>query len=47
MDPEEETLGFDLFAPEKLVDLNAAYELIMSKVHKRIERRFADFDFVF
>lgn len=47
MDPEEETLGFDLFPPEKLVDLNKAYELIMSKVHRRIEKRFSDFDFVF
>lgn len=45
--PDEMTLGFDLFLPEKLDDLNKAFELVMTKVYKRIAKRFEDFDFVF
>ena len=45
--PDEMTLGFDLFPPEKLDDLNKAFELVMTKIYKRIAKRFADFDFIF
>lgn len=45
--PEEQTLGFDLFPPEKLQDLNTALELIMAKVQKRVEKWFEGWDFVF
>ncbi len=45
--PEEATLGFDLFPPEKLQDLNSALELVMDKVQRRIQRRFKDFEFIF
>lgn len=45
--PEEQTLGFDLFPPEKLQDLNKALELIMTKVRKRITKRFEDYEFLF
>ena len=45
--PEEKTLGFDLFPPEKLLDLNKALELVYSKVCRRIEKEFEDFEFIF
>ena len=45
--PEEKTLGFDLFPPEKLQDLNTALELIYRKVCRRIEKEFEDFEFIF
>lgn len=45
--PEEKTLGFDLFPPEKLLDLNKALELVYSKVCRRIEKEFDDFEFLF
>lgn len=45
--PEEKTLGFDLFPPEKLEDLNKALELVYAKVCRRIEKEFEDFEFLF
>lgn len=45
--PEEKTIGFDLFPPEKLEDLNTALKLIYTKVCRRIEREFEDFEFIF
>lgn len=45
--PEEKTLGFDLFPPEKLQNLNDALELIYAKVTRRIEREFKDWIFIF
>ena len=45
--PEEATLGFDLFPPEKLEDLNKALQLVYGKVCKRIQKRFEDFEFLF
>lgn len=45
--PEEKTLGFDLFPPDKLEDLNKALELVYTKVCRRIEKEFEDFEFIF
>ena len=45
--PEEETVGFDLFPPEKLQDLNDALQLIRDKVTRRLEKRFEDYVFIF
>ena len=45
--PEEKTLGFDLFSPEKLQNLNEALQLIKQKVEKRIEKEFGDYDYIF
>lgn len=45
--PEEKTLGCDVIPPDKLQDLKQAYDLIYSKVIKRITKEFADFDFLF
>lgn len=45
--PNERTIGFDTFPPEQLQDMQYAYELIYSKIKKRIEKRFEDFDFLF
>lgn len=45
--PEEKTIGFDVFPPEKLQDLRQAYELIYNKVVKRVSKEFEDFEFLF
>lgn len=42
----ERTLGFDLFEPEKLEDLEAAKRLIMNKVYGRVMKAYKDYDFV-
>ena len=46
-DPDAKTLGFDLFPPEKLQDLNKAFDLIYPKVCRRIEKEFRDYVFMF
>ena len=45
--PEERTLGFDVFPPEKLQNMQEAYDLIWNKIIKRIEKAFEDFEFIF
>lgn len=45
--PEECTIGFDVFPPEKLVDLETALNLVYEKVKKRISKRYEDWDFIF
>lgn len=45
--PEEVTIGFDTFPPEKLQNLNDALDLIYSRIRKRIEKRYQDWDFIF
>lgn len=47
MTPEERTLGFDLFLPEKLEDLEEAKKLILSKIQKRVIKAYKDYDFYF
>lgn len=47
MTPEEKTIGYDLYAPEKLEDLVKASEIILKKIHKRISREFREYEFLF
>lgn len=45
--PEEKTIGYDLYEPEKLEDLVEASEGIMKKIHRRISREFREYEFLF
>lgn len=45
--PEECTIGFDVFPPEKLQNLNDALNLVYERVKKRITKRYEDWDFIF
>lgn len=45
--PEERTISFDVFPPEKLQRMDQAYDLIWNRITKRIEKEFEDFDFIF
>ena len=47
MTPEEKTIGYDLYEPEKLEDLVKASEIILKKIHKRISREFREYEFLF
>lgn len=47
MDPEEKTIGFSTFQPDKLRNSQQAYELIYAKVIKQLTKEFAGFDFIF
>lgn len=38
--PDEMTLGYDLLKPELLDDLDAAQSVIMTKVHKHIDKAY-------
>lgn len=44
--PEERTLGFDVFPPEKLQDMNEAYDLIFGRIMKRLNKNFEGFEFL-
>lgn len=45
--PEEMTLGYDLYKPEQLVDIDSMRNIILQKVIKHVEKRYQDYDFVF
>ena len=45
--PEEKTIGFDTFPVEAFKNMNAGYNLVYSRIVKRITKEFADFDFLF
>lgn len=47
MDPEEETLDFSVWAPEKLKDLEDAKKRILTRVEKILTKYFAEYEFVF
>lgn len=47
MDPNERTIGYDLYKPEVLEDLDFACKLIYQKVCKRISKAYEDYDFLF
>lgn len=47
MTPEEKTIGYDLYEPEKLEDLVKASETILKKIQKRISREFREYNFLF
>lgn len=45
--PNERTLGYDLYRPEKLEDLEEAKKMILQKVIKRISKAYQDYNFLF
>lgn len=45
--PKERTIGFDLYAPEKVQDLPKAYPVIMEKIYKRIYKAYEDYYFLY
>lgn len=45
--PDEKTIGFDVYKPEQLENLQQSAELIFDKVCKRIAKEFQDYDFLF
>lgn len=47
MDPNERTIGYDLYKPEVLEDLDFACQLIFQKVCKKISKAYEDYDFLF
>ena len=47
LSPEERTLGFDLYEPESLYNIEDGVTLIFKKVCKRIARAYRDYEFLF
>ena len=45
--PKERTIGFDLYTPEKIQDLQRAYPVIMEKIYKRIYKAYRDYYFLY
>lgn len=45
--PKERTIGFDVYTPEKVQDLQKAYPVIMEKIYKRIYRTYKDYYFLY
>lgn len=45
--PDEKTIGFDVYKPEQLENLQKSAELIFNKVCKRISKEFQDYEFLF
>jgi hypothetical protein len=45
--PEEKTIGFDVYTPEELENLQQSAEKIYQRVVKRIEKEFQDYEFLF
>ena len=41
------TIGFDLYTPEKVQDLQKAYPVIMEKIYKRIYKAYEDYYFLY
>lgn len=47
MDPNERTIGYDVYSSDKLVNLDEAKQLILSKVIKKVSKAYQDYDFIF
>lgn len=47
MDPNERTLGYDVYLPEKLEDLESAKKTILNKVIKKVSKAYENYDFLF
>lgn len=45
--PKERTIGFDLYTPEKVQDLQKAYPVIIEKIYKRIYKAYEDYYFLY
>ena len=43
----ERTIGQNIYKPEQLQDMNAAYPMIYDNICKHIEKAYEDFEFVF
>lgn len=43
----EKTIGFDLYQPEELIDLQSSAQKVFQRVCKRISKEFKDYDFLF
>lgn len=46
MEPSERTIGFDVFKPEQVQNLEKAYKKILDKVDKRLCKAFPGYEFV-
>lgn len=47
MTNQEKTIGFDLYQPESLENLQESAKKVFQRVCKRISKEFADYDFLF
>lgn len=47
MDLNERTIGYDVYLPEKLQDLESAKKTILNKVIKKVGKAYEDYDFLF
>ena len=47
MTPEERTIGYDLFTPDKLQNLEEAKDLIFNRVVKRVSKAYENYIFLF
>lgn len=45
--PQERTIGYDLYKPEDLMNLEEAKKTILQKVIKRISKAYEDYNFLF
>ena len=45
--PDARTLGYDIFEPNIITDLENAKRKILGRVAKRISKAYKDFDFLF
>lgn len=45
--PDEKTIGFDVYKPEQLENLQESAAMIFNKVCKRISKEFQDYEFLF
>lgn len=47
MTPEERTLGYDCYSPEKLDNLEDAKDMIFNRIVKKVSKAYQDYDFIF
>lgn len=47
MNPQASTIGFDTFPIERMQDMEVAKTLVLNKLHKRLEKEFDDYEFMF
>lgn len=45
--PNQKTIGYDLYLPEQMINLEEARKLILDKVVKRVSRAYKDYEFLF
>ena len=47
LSPREKTIGFNTFALSKFNDLQSGYGLVMNTLKKRLNKEYANYDFIF